>query len=154
MRALFVENMTKDVMQMLGTKYVHRSIEVTQSQTLYRYNIEPFFFSSSTNWIPSRYQESMVPKESDREYTSAAITFYCCTQNCHRYHCCSSIHSFDSPDSCGRNSIAPASKRIRSCVVIERRHAYSEFFCPDILICASDDQIIDTQSPLYLNSCR
>jgi len=40
-QALFVEEMTLPVLQMLGT----------------RYNIEPFFFASSTNWIPSRYQE-------------------------------------------------------------------------------------------------
>ncbi|KAF8841997.1 hypothetical protein BDN67DRAFT_431054 [Paxillus ammoniavirescens] len=48
-RGLFVENMTLDVLQMLGTKY----------------NIEPFFFSSSANWIPSRYQEDPKPGEGD-----------------------------------------------------------------------------------------
>lgn len=40
-RALFVENMSGPVLRMLGAKY----------------NIEPFFFSSSLNWIPSRFQE-------------------------------------------------------------------------------------------------
>ncbi|KAG9311757.1 hypothetical protein JVU11DRAFT_8000 [Chiua virens] len=40
-QALFVEDMTVPVLQMLGT----------------RYNVEPFFFASSTNWIPSRYRE-------------------------------------------------------------------------------------------------
>ncbi|KAH7905719.1 hypothetical protein BJ138DRAFT_1164230, partial [Hygrophoropsis aurantiaca] len=40
-QALFVENMSLPVMRILGT----------------RYNIEPFFFSSSMNWIPSHYQE-------------------------------------------------------------------------------------------------
>ncbi|KIK99660.1 hypothetical protein PAXRUDRAFT_30370 [Paxillus rubicundulus Ve08.2h10] len=48
-QGLFVENMTSDVLQMLGTKY----------------NIEPFFFSSSANWIPSRYQEDPKPGEGD-----------------------------------------------------------------------------------------
>jgi Mg2+ and Co2+ transporter CorA len=42
-RVLFVDNLSKSVLKMLGTKY----------------NIEPFFFSSSTNWIPSRYREEV-----------------------------------------------------------------------------------------------
>ncbi|KAG2134761.1 hypothetical protein DEU56DRAFT_981257 [Suillus clintonianus] len=42
-RALFVDNLTVPVLKMLGT----------------RFNIEPFFFSSSTNWIPSRYREEV-----------------------------------------------------------------------------------------------
>ncbi|KAF8344921.1 hypothetical protein F5887DRAFT_1282922 [Amanita rubescens] len=42
-RALFVENMTGPVLRMLGGKY----------------NIEPFFFSSSLNWIPSHFQEDL-----------------------------------------------------------------------------------------------
>ncbi|KAG9311168.1 hypothetical protein JVU11DRAFT_8235 [Chiua virens] len=48
-RAFFVKRMTKEVLQMLGTKY----------------NVEPFFFSSSAHWIPSRFQESMIPGEGD-----------------------------------------------------------------------------------------
>ncbi|KAG1752049.1 hypothetical protein EDB19DRAFT_1845541 [Suillus lakei] len=48
-RALFVDNLTVPVLKMLGT----------------RYNIEPFFFSSSTNWIPSRYQEEARHEEGD-----------------------------------------------------------------------------------------
>lgn len=46
-RSIFVDNMTIEVLKMLGTKYV----------------VEPFFFSSSINWIPSRYQEA--EKEND-----------------------------------------------------------------------------------------
>ncbi|KAG1861110.1 hypothetical protein DFJ58DRAFT_873299 [Suillus subalutaceus] len=42
-RALFVDNMSESVLKMLGTKY----------------NIEPFFFASSINWIPSRYREEV-----------------------------------------------------------------------------------------------
>lgn len=49
LRAIFVDNMTVDVLKMLGTKY----------------NIEPFFFSSSMNWIPSRYQEAEKDNEGD-----------------------------------------------------------------------------------------
>lgn len=48
-RAIFIENMSGPVMQMLGTKY----------------RIEPFFFSSSLNWIPSRYQEENPEGEAD-----------------------------------------------------------------------------------------
>ncbi|KAG1773588.1 hypothetical protein EV702DRAFT_1032842 [Suillus placidus] len=42
-RAFFVDNLSESVLKVLGTKY----------------NIEPFFFTSSTNWIPSRYQEDV-----------------------------------------------------------------------------------------------
>ncbi|KAJ7216584.1 hypothetical protein GGX14DRAFT_442105 [Mycena pura] len=31
-----------------------------------RYNIEPFFFSSSLNWIPSRYEEAIQTNQGDR----------------------------------------------------------------------------------------
>jgi len=34
---------------------------------MHRYNIEPFFFTSSVNWIPSRYQEALSPEEGDRK---------------------------------------------------------------------------------------
>ncbi|KAJ8580628.1 hypothetical protein M405DRAFT_33742 [Rhizopogon salebrosus TDB-379] len=42
-RSLFVDDLTSPVLRMLGTKY----------------NIEPFFFTSSINFIPSRYQEAL-----------------------------------------------------------------------------------------------
>ncbi|KAF9447468.1 hypothetical protein P691DRAFT_760751 [Macrolepiota fuliginosa MF-IS2] len=58
--ALFIENMTGPIMQMLGTKY----------------NIEPFFFSSSFGWIPSRYQESPISEESD--HITITLTFIRC----------------------------------------------------------------------------
>ncbi|KAF9076893.1 cora-like Mg2+ transporter protein-domain-containing protein [Rhodocollybia butyracea] len=48
-RALFVENMTGPVLQMIGTKY----------------NIEPFFFSSSLSSIPSRFQEEVRSRKGD-----------------------------------------------------------------------------------------
>ncbi|KAG6895827.1 hypothetical protein C0992_012272, partial [Termitomyces sp. T32_za158] len=51
-RALFLENLSGPVLQMLGTKAS-------------RYDIEPFFWSSSLNWIPSRYQENPVAGEGD-----------------------------------------------------------------------------------------
>ncbi|KAG1789706.1 uncharacterized protein HD556DRAFT_1492388, partial [Suillus plorans] len=50
LRVLLVDNMKHPVLQMLGT----------------RYNIEPCFFTSSLNWIPSRYQEEVVKKKGDR----------------------------------------------------------------------------------------
>ncbi|KAG7087460.1 hypothetical protein E1B28_013426 [Marasmius oreades] len=48
-RALFVENMSGSVLRMLGAQY----------------NIEPFFFSSSLSWIPSRFQEEVKPRKGD-----------------------------------------------------------------------------------------
>ncbi|KAG1787949.1 cora-like Mg2+ transporter protein-domain-containing protein [Suillus plorans] len=48
-RSLFVDDLTSPVLRMLGT----------------RYNIEPFFFTSSLNWIPSRYQEAPRHREGD-----------------------------------------------------------------------------------------
>ncbi|KAG2357380.1 hypothetical protein BDR07DRAFT_1463573 [Suillus spraguei] len=48
-RSIFVDDLTSPVLRMLGT----------------RYNIEPFFFTSSINWIPSRYQEASTHKKGD-----------------------------------------------------------------------------------------
>ncbi|KAG1814731.1 uncharacterized protein BJ212DRAFT_1481921 [Suillus subaureus] len=48
-RLIFVDDLTSPVLRMLGT----------------RYNIEPFFFTSSMNWIPSRYQEAPIHKKGD-----------------------------------------------------------------------------------------
>jgi hypothetical protein len=56
-RALFVDKMSGPVLQMLGTIY----------------KIEPFFFSSSINWIPSRYQENSIPKTGD--HITVTLTF-------------------------------------------------------------------------------
>ncbi|KDQ62116.1 hypothetical protein JAAARDRAFT_449616 [Jaapia argillacea MUCL 33604] len=62
-RSLFVDNMTLPVLQMLGTKY----------------NVEPFFFTSSLNWIPSRYREEVVPGKSD--HITITLTFIRTIQN-------------------------------------------------------------------------
>ncbi|KAF8997735.1 hypothetical protein BDQ17DRAFT_1544282 [Cyathus striatus] len=56
-RALFIENLSGPVLRILGAKY----------------NIEPFFFSSSLNWIPSRYQEDVKPGECD--HITISVTF-------------------------------------------------------------------------------
>lgn len=48
-------------MQMLGTKY----------------NIEPFFFSSSFGWIPTQYQENVNLGESDRTHASSSCSLSC-----------------------------------------------------------------------------
>ncbi|KAG2052254.1 hypothetical protein BDR06DRAFT_536498 [Suillus hirtellus] len=48
-RSIFVDDLTPSVLRMLGT----------------RYNIEPFFFTSSINWIPSRYQEAPIHNKGD-----------------------------------------------------------------------------------------
>jgi Mg2+ and Co2+ transporter CorA len=57
LRALFVENLSGPVLQMLGAMY----------------QIEPFFFSSSLNWIPSRYQENVKKRQSD--HITITLTF-------------------------------------------------------------------------------
>ncbi|KAL4063406.1 cora-like Mg2+ transporter protein-domain-containing protein [Scleroderma citrinum] len=62
-RALFLDSLTLPVLQMLGTKY----------------NIEPFFFSSSINWIPSRYQDEMCPGEGD--HLTITLPFISLMQN-------------------------------------------------------------------------
>lgn len=49
MHALFIESISGPVLQMLGAKY----------------NIEPFFWSSSLNWIPSRFQSNVKAGEGD-----------------------------------------------------------------------------------------
>ena len=41
--------------------------EYSQKHKL-RFNIEPFFWSSSLNWIPSRFQEETREKIGDREF--------------------------------------------------------------------------------------
>ncbi|KAF8181582.1 hypothetical protein BJ912DRAFT_979394 [Pholiota molesta] len=56
-RALFVEGLSGNVLQILGT----------------RYNLEPFFFSSTIGWIPSRHQSNVVPYESD--HITITLTF-------------------------------------------------------------------------------
>ncbi|KAG6809962.1 hypothetical protein H0H92_013890 [Tricholoma furcatifolium] len=63
LRALFLENLSGPVLQMLGTKY----------------NIEPFYFSSSIGWIPSRYQEEIRPSEGD--HITISLTFIRTMQN-------------------------------------------------------------------------
>ncbi|KAJ7243019.1 hypothetical protein C8J57DRAFT_1726174 [Mycena rebaudengoi] len=67
LRALFLDNLTGPVLQMLGTKY----------------NIEPFFFSSSLNWIPSRYQEGvgLGSGASNGDHITITLTFIRSMQN-------------------------------------------------------------------------
>ncbi|KAF6751710.1 hypothetical protein DFP72DRAFT_1172115 [Ephemerocybe angulata] len=55
--ALFIENMSGPVLQMLGAKY----------------NIEPFYFSSSLNWIPSRFQSAV--KNGFGDHMTITLTF-------------------------------------------------------------------------------
>ncbi|KAG6918781.1 hypothetical protein DXG01_011532 [Tephrocybe rancida] len=57
LRAMFLENLSGPVLQMLGTKY----------------NIEPFYFSSSIGWIPSRYEEEVKLGHSD--HITISLTF-------------------------------------------------------------------------------
>ncbi|KAJ7715723.1 hypothetical protein DFH07DRAFT_974106 [Mycena maculata] len=61
LRALFVDSLSGPVLQMLGT----------------RYNVEPFFFSSSLNWIPARYQEAV----GEGDHITLTLTFIRSMQN-------------------------------------------------------------------------
>ncbi|KAF8123855.1 hypothetical protein EV363DRAFT_1587052 [Boletus edulis] len=99
-RAVFVKNMTKEVLQILGK----------------RYEIEPFFFSSSTNWIPSRYQENIVAKQSD--HITVVLPFIRVVP---------------------REAAGPIPPRLLQDSLVSSQQ--------------EDEQIIDTQSPLYLDSC-
>ncbi len=51
---LFVDNCSGPVLQMIGT----------------RYNVEPFYFSSTIGWTPCRFQSNVVSNISDRQYKS------------------------------------------------------------------------------------
>ena len=57
-RVLFVDNMSGPVLQMLGTRCDCSLLSHTHLINIHfnRYEIEPFFYSSSINWLPSRYQ--------------------------------------------------------------------------------------------------
>ncbi|KAF8809594.1 hypothetical protein BYT27DRAFT_7162598 [Phlegmacium glaucopus] len=57
LRALFIQDLSGPVLQMLGTKF----------------NIEPFFWSSSLHWIPSRFQEEIKEKVGD--HITITLTF-------------------------------------------------------------------------------
>ncbi|KAF9467131.1 hypothetical protein BDZ94DRAFT_1249633 [Collybia nuda] len=90
-----------------------------------RYNIEPFFFSSSLNWIPSRYEEEVRPKEGD--HITITLTF---------------LKSLE--DSRGRrnNDSTPSLPGSVSSTIGSAERT--------ILV----EQMIDTQAPLRLRSSR
>ncbi|KAG1896166.1 uncharacterized protein F5891DRAFT_1193400 [Suillus fuscotomentosus] len=69
-RSIFVDDLTPSVLRMLGT----------------RYNIEPFFFTSSINWIPSRYQEAPVHNKGDRKFKSSILRSMLMLCDRHHYY--------------------------------------------------------------------
>jgi len=73
LRCLFISDLTGTIMQQLGTKCVLNRFSswLHKLTWLYRYDIEPFFFSSSFNGISSRYQENAQDPGSDREAFSS-----------------------------------------------------------------------------------
>lgn len=104
-RAMFVENLSGPVLQMLGTRwaglhYIACSLSIASNEYLIerrtyidvycRYNIEPFFFSSSLNWIPSRFQEDIQPKKGDRK-RAHSLRHYSVFIGQSRYHSYSNI---------------------------------------------------------------
>ncbi|KIJ15856.1 hypothetical protein PAXINDRAFT_11434 [Paxillus involutus ATCC 200175] len=110
-RALFVDNMSKQVLQMLGTKYV----------------IEPFFFSSSMNWIPSRYQEEVKPREGD--HITITLPF---------------IRAMQNP----RTRPPSPTSTLTTPFQLHATHPESSTSTSS----QEEEQIIDTQSPLILSS--
>jgi len=67
-RSLFVDDLTEPVLQMLGTECVLPFARLLAlMDPMHRCNIEPFFFTSSINWIPSRYQEALSHGNGDRK---------------------------------------------------------------------------------------
>ncbi|KAI6021818.1 cora-like Mg2+ transporter protein-domain-containing protein [Pisolithus microcarpus] len=58
-RAFFVDSLSLDVLKILGTTF----------------NVEPFFFTSSMNWIPSRYQEDA--KAGLGDHITVTLPFIC-----------------------------------------------------------------------------
>ncbi|KAJ6605314.1 hypothetical protein DFH09DRAFT_1257012 [Mycena vulgaris] len=61
LQAFFLDHLSGPVLQILGTKF----------------NIEPFFFSSSLKWIPSRYQEAAEAAE-EGDHITVTLTFIRC----------------------------------------------------------------------------
>lgn len=61
---------------MLGTMLVYAASLLIHIAEMFntRFKIEPFFFSSSLNWIPSRYQEDVRHKQGDRELLSSPLS--------------------------------------------------------------------------------
>ncbi|KAK7039234.1 hypothetical protein VNI00_010139 [Paramarasmius palmivorus] len=96
-QAVFVENMSGPVLQMLGA----------------RYNIEPFFFSSSLSWIPSRFQEEVRPGKGD--HITVTLTF---------------LRTMD--------TYLPSASSSTSSTVTENANW--------------NEEVINTQAPLYLDS--
>ncbi|PPQ75033.1 hypothetical protein CVT26_011931 [Gymnopilus dilepis] len=106
-RALFVENMSGPVMQMLGTKY----------------NIEPFFFSSTLNWIPCKYQEDIRPGFGD--HVTLSLTF---------------IRSVPISGAFGLNTVFPSPMSFEALHDAENTNQ------------VISERMIDTQAPLLLSS--
>ena len=136
LRALFIENLSGPVLQMLGTKYPYSILlsSSTYQRITFRYNIEPFFWSSSLNWIPSRFQEEIKENVGDRESDLKYSLFF------FFWHACSDItitltflHSMSNHD-----AIQLAANRSSESV-----HDASTFL---------GSQNIDTHAPLILYS--
>jgi len=79
--------MTEPVLKMLGTKYVlHFACLLALMGLMHRYNIEPFFFTSSVNRIPSRYQEPFSQGKGDRKSNIYILESRLMRATRHYYH--------------------------------------------------------------------
>jgi len=77
-RVVFLDTLNGPTLQMFGT----------------RYNIEPFFFSSTIGGIPARFQSNVIAGKEDRVYLSSTFPPFTHPFN-HRYHINPIIHSFN-----------------------------------------------------------
>ncbi|KAF9267493.1 hypothetical protein L218DRAFT_1061315 [Marasmius fiardii PR-910] len=111
LRALFVKNMSGPILQMLGTKY----------------NIEPFFFSSSLSWIPSRFQEEVRPGIGD--HITITLTFLRAVEG----NLSSNTSHFSERTVVGGMFAPP-------------------FLAEYMVFFQRKDEVLDTQRPLYLES--
>ncbi|KAG9226602.1 hypothetical protein CCMSSC00406_0006173 [Pleurotus cornucopiae] len=119
-RCLFVENMTGPVLQMLGA----------------RYNIEPFFFSSSINWIPARYQEEVRPRRGD--HITISLTFLTTAPNPLKNHRTRRQGTGRSIDPTFYDSVTATPKTSRTSL--------------DSAPFNEEEQVIDTQAPLAVRT--
>ncbi|KAF8523160.1 hypothetical protein BU17DRAFT_20807, partial [Hysterangium stoloniferum] len=113
-RAIFVDDPSLSVLKMIGQKY----------------EVEPFFWTSSINWIPARYQEDSQTKQGDRELVSLALVQFCVPTN---FPDITIILAFPRATEKAEESMPPRST------------------CNSETPEASDDRLeIDTQEPLHI----
>ncbi|KAF9531382.1 hypothetical protein CPB83DRAFT_848934 [Crepidotus variabilis] len=124
LRMLFVDNCSGPVLKMLGT----------------RYNIEPFFFSSTIGWIPTRFQSNVVQHESD--HLTIVFTF---------------MRSINNPSNPNPNAHGPSRPRTTPSSPVDKDDESTSSASlrgkdKDKTKGKEEGMVIDTQKPLPLRS--